>query len=150
MNLYRALTLAALLAAGTAAFAADGLIEIQSPRGVAQTADRLEALVQARGLTLFARIDHAAGAAKIDQTLRPTQLLIFGNPKGGTPFMQCAQTIGIDLPLKALIWEDAAGQVWIGYNDPRFIAERHAAADCPVADQLSAALQTLAAEAVAP
>lgn len=84
--------------------------------------DRLEDGVKQRGLVVFARIDHAAGASKIGKTLRPTELLIFGNPQGGTPFMECAQSVGIDLPLKALVWEDAMGKVWISYNEPAFLA----------------------------
>ncbi len=83
-------------------------------------------------MTIFARVDHAAGAAKIGKTLRATEVLIFGNPQGGTPFMECSQTVGIDLPLKALVWEDASGQVWLGYNDPAFLAQRHGVPQCPV------------------
>ena len=76
-------------------------------------------------MTIFARIDHAAGAAKVGKKQRSTEVLIFGNPQGGTPFMECNQTVGIDLPLKALVWEDASGQVWLGYNDPAFLVQRH-------------------------
>jgi len=150
VKLYRAIAALALLAAVHTAFAADGLVEIRSPMSVRETMDRLEQLVEARDLTVFARIDHAAGAAKVGQTLRPTQLLIFGNPRGGTPFMQCAQSTGIDLPLKALVWEDDEGQVWIGYNDPAFIAQRHGVPDCPVVEKLTGALQRLTTDAVAP
>lgn len=140
----------ALALAGTAAAAADGLISVKSPHAVAETANRLEAALQARGLKLFARIDHAAGATSIGQSLRPTQVLIFGNPQGGTPLMSCQQTAGIDLPLKALVWQDAAGQVWLGYNDPAWLAARHGAASCPVVPNLAKALTGLAAEAIAP
>jgi uncharacterized protein (DUF302 family) len=87
--------------------------------------NKLEAEVKAKGLTIFARIDHAAGAAAVGLPLRPTELLIFGNAKGGTPLMQSNQTIGIDLPLKALVWEDASGATWLSYNDPAWLAERH-------------------------
>jgi uncharacterized protein (DUF302 family) len=87
--------------------------------------DRLETAVKAKGLTVFARIDHAAGAAAVGLSLRPTELLIFGNAKGGTPLMQSAQTTGIDLPLKALVWQDAAGKTWLSYNDPSWLAKRH-------------------------
>jgi uncharacterized protein (DUF302 family) len=87
--------------------------------------DRLEAAVKAKGMTLFARIDHAAGAAAVGLSLRPTELLIFGNAKGGTPLMQSNQTVGIDLPLKALVWEDASGATWLSYNDPSWLAKRH-------------------------
>ena len=150
MKIARALTALALLAATYSALAADGLVQTQSPVSVQETMDRLEQLVETRDLTVFARIDHAAGAAKVGQTLRPTQLLIFGNPRGGTPFMQCAQSTGIDLPRKALVWADDEGQVWIGYNDPAFIAQRHGVPDCPVVEKLTGALQRLTTDAVAP
>lgn len=101
-TVYRTLAALALSAAAPLAWAADGLIDIKSPHKAKATMDRLETLVKERGLNVFARIDHAAGASKIGKTLRPTELLIFGNPQGGTPFMECAQTVGIDLPLKAL------------------------------------------------
>jgi uncharacterized protein (DUF302 family) len=131
------------------AHAADGLIALKSPLGAKATMDKLEQLVRQRGLNVFARIDHAAGAAKIGKTLRPTELLIFGNPEGGTPFMECAQTVGIDLPLKALVWEDASAQVWVGYNDPAFIAKRHDVVQCPSVAGLQKALAGLAEAAVA-
>lgn len=139
-----------LMVIGVSADASDGLISVKSPHTVSGTMDRLEALVKDRGLKVFARIDHAAGARSIDQSLRPTQLLIFGNPKGGTPFMQCAQTVGIDLPLKALAWEDDAGQVWLGYNDPIWLAKRHSVPNCPVAEKLASALNGLVQSTVAP
>lgn len=131
------------------AFGADGLVALKSPHGAKATMDRLESAVKKRGLNVFARIDHAAGAAKVGRTLRPTELLIFGNPQGGTPFMECSQTVGIDLPLKALVWQDDAGQIWLGYNDPAFLAARHGAAQCPAAAGLAKALAGLAQEAVA-
>lgn len=131
-----------------AADAAEGLVEVASPYGVTATMDRLEQAAAQRGLRVFARIDHAAGAASIGASLRPTALLIFGNPRGGTPFMTCAQTVGIDLPLKALVWEDASSRVWIAYNDPTFIAERHEVADCPVVENLQRALGSLVAAAL--
>ena len=106
--------------------------------------NRFEELAKQRGLNVFARIDHAAGAAKIGKTLRPTEVLIFGNPQGGTPCMECAQSVGIDLPLKALVWEDASAQVWLGYNDPTFLAQRHGVAQCPVLQNLRKALSDLA------
>jgi|SRR5581483_255907 len=103
----------------------EGLITIASAHPPKETADRLAAAIAERGMTVMARIDHAGGAAKVGMTLRPTEVLIFGNPKGGTPLMQAAQTIGIDLPLKALVWQDEAGKTWIGYNDPTWLAKRH-------------------------
>jgi uncharacterized protein (DUF302 family) len=104
---------------------AEGLVTIPSSHGPKETIDRLEAEVKSRGMTVFARIDHAAGAADVGLTLRPTTVLIFGNAKGGTPLMQSNQTIGIDLPLKALVWQDAAGKTWLSYNDPGWLAKRH-------------------------
>lgn len=95
-------------------------------------------------------VDHAAGAATVDLKLRPTTVLVFGNPKGGTPLIQCAQTIGIDLPLKALVWQDAHGQVWLGYNDPAWIVARHGVPDCPAAAPVAKALAGLSAATVAP
>jgi uncharacterized protein (DUF302 family) len=106
-----------------------GLTTIQSSFGPKPTMDRLEAEIRARGLNVFARIDHAVGAAKVGLTLRPTELIIFGNARGGTPLMQSVQTVGIDLPLKALVWEDAAGKTWISYNEPRWIAHRYGIAN---------------------
>jgi uncharacterized protein (DUF302 family) len=103
----------------------EGLIKIPSRFGSKETMDRLESEIRARGLDVFARIDHAAGATKVGLTLRPTELIIFGNARGGTPLMQSAQTVGIDLPLKALVWEDEAGKAWISYNEPSWIAQRH-------------------------
>jgi len=127
--------------------AADGLAAVKSPYTVKETIDRLEATAKARNLVIFARVDHAAGAQKIGRTIRPTELLIFGNPQGGTPFMECAQSVGIDLPLKALAWQDDAGQVWLGYNEPQFIAVRHGVPNCAVVPNLKKALESLAAEA---
>ncbi len=103
----------------------DGLITIQSSFDPEATLQKLEAILQAKGLTVFAKVDHAAGAAQIGMPLRPTTLVIFGNPKGGTPLMQAAQTSGIDLPLKVLVWQDASGVTWLSYNDPTWIAKRH-------------------------
>jgi uncharacterized protein (DUF302 family) len=128
--------------------AVDGLTVVASPHDVATTMDRLASTVDAAGMKVFARIDHAAGAAKVDQVLRPTQLLIFGNPKGGTPFMQCAQTVGIDLPLKMLAWEDESGKVWLGYTDPAYVAQRHDVGSCAVVPNIARALEGFANEAV--
>ena len=133
------------LLVSNAAQAADGLIEIKSANSVKDTISKFEAIARERGLNIFLRLDHAAGAQKIGKSLRPTELLIFGNPQGGTPLMECAQSAGIDLPLKALAWEDASGQVWLGYNDPQFLAARHGAKECgPVAANLRKALDGLA------
>lgn len=131
------------------AAAADGLIALKSPHSAAVTMTRLEDAAKQRGLMVFARIDHAAGAAKINKTLRPTEVIIFGNPQGGTPLMECAQSAGIDLPLKALVWEDAAAQVWVGYNDPGYLAQRHGAPQCAAVEGLRKALAGLAETATA-
>jgi uncharacterized protein (DUF302 family) len=103
----------------------DGLITIASKLSVKETIDRLASTVTSKGMTVFGRIDHGAGAAQVGMPLRPTEVLIFGNAKGGTPLMQAKQTIGIDLPLKALAWEDADGKVWVTSNDPAWLARRH-------------------------
>lgn len=150
MKVTRTLVSMILLSVFSVVQAADGLVKVSSPHGPTGTMDRLEEAVEEKGLNVFARIDHAEGAAKVDHSLRPTELLIFGHPKGGTPFMKCAQTIGIDLPMKALVWKDDSGQVWLGYNDPAFIAARHGAADCPAVVKLSKVLDGLAKSAVAP
>jgi len=110
---------------GAYAMAADGLTTIASDYGPKETMDRLEAEIKAKGITVFARIDHAAGAAQAGLSLRPTEVLIFGNAKAGTPLMQADQTMGIDLPLKALVWQDADGKVWLSYNEPGWLATRH-------------------------
>jgi uncharacterized protein (DUF302 family) len=110
---------------GAQAMAADGLITIRSSYGPQDTMSRFEAEVSAKGMTVFAQIDHAAGAAAVGLSLRPTALLIFGNANAGTPLMQSMQTIGIDLPLKALVWQDASGGTWLSYDDPSWLAKRH-------------------------
>ena len=136
-----------LVFSATVAVAADGLISIKSQYSAKETMDRLENIVKQRGLNVFVRIDHSAGASTIGKNLRPAELLVFGNPQGGTPFMECAQTVGIDLPLKALVWQDAEGQVWLGYNSPEFLAKRHGVADCKVVENLSKALAGIAGAA---
>jgi uncharacterized protein (DUF302 family) len=103
----------------------DGLVSIASKVSVKETLDRLAANLKAKDITVFARIDHGAGAASVDLALRPTEVLIFGNPKAGTPLMQSKQTVGIDLPLKMLAWQDAGAKVWLTYNDPKWLARRH-------------------------
>ena len=132
--------------------AVDGLTTVESAYGPKDTMDRLEAEVKAKGLNVFARIDHAAGAAQVGLQLRPTAVLIFGNAKGGTPLMQAAQTVGIDLPLKALVWQDSAGKTWLSYNEPGWIARRHGLGhevDATVG-ALAGALSALAKAATAP
>jgi uncharacterized protein (DUF302 family) len=126
--------------------ATDGLTTIASAFAAKETMDRLEAEVKAKGMTVFARIDHAAGAAAIGLPLRPTELLIFGSAKAGTPLMQAVQSIGIDLPLKMLVHEDAAGKVWLSYNDPVWLARRHGLGEAAakIAEGMAASLQGIA------
>ena len=136
----------------TQAMAADGLITIKSSFGPEETMKRLETEVKAKGLTVFAHVDHAAGAAAVGMPLRPTDLIIFGNAKGGTPLMQQAQTVGIDLPLKALVWQDEQGATWVSYNDPAYLAGRHGIGEPARAAivAMTAALHAIAAKATAP
>jgi uncharacterized protein (DUF302 family) len=129
--------------------AADGLITLPSRAGPKETMDRLAAAVRDKGMTVFARIDHAAGAVEAGLALPPTELLIFGNARGGTPLMQAAQTIGIDLPLKALVWQDGAGKTFLSYNDPLWLAQRHGLGRPPMAEAMAAALKSLAEKATA-
>jgi len=103
----------------------EGFVVLASSHGPKDTMERLKAAVTARGMTIFAHIDHAGAAKDVGMTLAPTEVLIFGSPKAGTPLMQASQTLGIDLPLKALVWQDGAGKTWLGYNDPRWLARRH-------------------------
>jgi len=125
--------------------AVQGLTTIKSSHAPRETMDRLEAAVTAKGLTVFARIDHAEGASAVGLSLRPTEVLIFGNAKGGTPLMQAVQTIGIDLPLKALVWQDAAGDTWLSWNDPAWLAARHGVSGAEaVAGKLTAVLEDVA------
>ena len=128
-----------------AASAADGMITLKSSHSVSATADKLESLLKEKGMTVFNRISHSDGAAGVGLALRPTELVIFGNPKVGTPLMQCAQSVAIDLPQKALIWEDEAGQVWLGYNDPMYLKSRHDIGGCEaVLEKIKGALGSFA------
>ncbi len=112
------------------ALASQGMIHVKSQHSVADTASKLESLLTEKGMKVFARINHGAGAQSVGKNLRPTELVIFGNPKVGAPLMMCAQSVGIDLPQKALIWEDAQGQAWLSYNDPSYLVKRHEIAGC--------------------
>ncbi len=129
MKLFAAILMSCLLVASSA-FADDGLVRLQSKDSVKITAQHLEKVLQAKGLHIFARIDHQKGAISVGKKLRPTEVFIFGNPKAGTPLMQCKQTIAIDLPQKMLIYEDEQGKTWIVYNDPAYLASRHGLGDC--------------------
>lgn len=131
----------------------NGLINIQTTNGdVKEVANRFESILEKKGLKLFNRINHAEGAKSVNLDLAPTELLIFGNPKVGTPLIQCHQTTGIDLPQKVLIWEDEKGQVWITYNDPQYIAKRHGISEncAKVITRVGQALNGLANAAAKP
>jgi uncharacterized protein (DUF302 family) len=130
---------------------ADGLTTVASHFGPKETLDRLEADVKAKGLTVFARIDHAAGATAVGLSLLPTAVLIFGNPKGGTPLMQSNQLIGIELPLKVLVWQDTSGKTWLSYVDPADLAKRYGlpAETSTAVSNLAGALRALTAKAAA-
>jgi uncharacterized protein (DUF302 family) len=126
----------------------EGLTTLASRFDPKETMDRLEGEIGAKGLEIFARIDHAAGAAEVGLTLQPTKLIIFGNARGGTPLMQSAQTAGIDLPLKALVWQDAENQTWLSYNEPSWIAQRHGVANAErVVSGMNALLTAMARKA---
>lgn len=122
------LALTALIS--TPALADNGIITVQSNHDVATTADKLESVLNQKGMTVFTRINHAAGAKTANLELRPTEVVIFGNPKVGTPLMQCSQLTALDLPQKALIWEDEKGQTWLSYNDPAYLKDRHNIEGC--------------------
>jgi len=126
----------------------EGFLNIQSHFGPKETMDRLEADIKEQGLTVFARIDHAQLSAQAGLSLRPTAVFIFGNPRAGTPLMQASQTIGIDLPLKALVWQDAFGKTWLSYNEPAWLAKRHDLHDMDqVASHMGIALSAMALKA---
>jgi uncharacterized protein (DUF302 family) len=103
----------------------NGLIHLASKHSVDETMQRFETLLREKGITVFARIDHSGEAEKVGLSMRPTKLLIFGSPKAGTPLMQATPSVAIDLPLKALFWQDAYGKVWLSYNDPAYLQQRH-------------------------
>ena len=126
-----------------------GVITVESSYSVSETLDRLTKIMTSKGLTIFARVDHAAGAKKVDTEMAPTQLLIFGNPKLGTPLMLSERKIGLDLPLKALAWQDDNGKVWVSYNDPAYLKNRYGISDRdPVFMKITGALKKLIGKAV--
>jgi len=126
----------------------EGLTTVPSHFAPKETMDRVETEIGEKGMNVFARIDHAAGAAEVGLTLRPTELIIFGNARGGTPFMQSVQAVGIDLPLKVLVWEDAGGKTWLSYNEPSWIARRHGVRNAEqVVSKMGAALSAIARKA---
>lgn len=150
----RSFMLAALIAGLTLISSpsdAAGLVLTRSNHSVDETLNRLEMILRNKGLTIFARIDHGAGAAGVGVDLRPTQLLLFGNPKLGSQLFTSNQLAAIDLPMKALVWEDIDGQVWLAYNDPGYIAARHAIKNRSAAiAKMSGALKKLTGKATQP
>ncbi len=131
--------------------AKDGLVTLESRHPAAETSERIKAEIEKRGMSIFARVDHAAAARAAGMELRPTEVLMFGNPRAGTPLMQADQTIGIDLPLKLLVWEDGAGKVWVSYNDPVWLGARHGlpAGEDDRLKGMAAGLQAIASAAAA-
>ena len=126
----------------------EGLTTIPSQYGPKETMDRLATVLRGQGVNIFARIDHAAGAREAGLELRPTEVIVFGNARGGTPLMQLEQTVGIDLPLKALVWQDAANQTWISNNEPSWIAQRHGLAKAnTIGSKLAAFLREVTTKA---
>ena len=121
----------------------NGLIQLKSNFSLEETTARIESALKERNLVLVAKIDHAANAKSVKLELRPTRLFIFGNAKIGTPLMQCNQNVGIDLPIKGLLWQDAQGQVWFGYNDPQYLKDRHQLKQCD--REINAASQAMKA-----
>ncbi len=141
----------ALVLTTVTAQADDGLVKKLSARSVQTTMDSLENLVRNKALTVFARIDHAAGAAQVGEEMLPTQLLMFGNPAIGTKLMTSQRTVGVDLPIKVLIWEEPDGKVWIAYNDPAYLAKRHEIDDRDaVLDKMGRAVKGLVSAAASP
>jgi len=145
------IVLIGLALAVTTVHAENKMITKQSKHSVAITMDRLEAAVKEKGIGVVARVDHAAAAKKVDLALKPTQVLIFGNPKLGTPLMQSNPQIGLDLPLKALVWEDAAGKVWVGYTAPADLVGRYHIGDrAEVVKKMTGALDQITTQATQP
>jgi uncharacterized protein (DUF302 family) len=125
----------------------NGLVSLPSPYTVPETLDRLESILRQKNVNIFARVDHSGEAEKVGLKMPPTQLLIFGNPKGGTPLMLAAPLSAIDLPLKALAWQDAEGKVWLSYNDPQYLKSRYGLADDllpPISAAITLIKQTVA------
>lgn len=148
---YLSITLISIFFFVSAGYSESSIISMKSSHDVKATADRLENTLRTKGMTVFIRINHAQGAQNVGKKLRPTELIIFGNPKVGTPLMQCSQSVAIDLPQKALIWENEAGQVWLSYNDPEYLAKRHDIKGCvEVIKQIKNALSNFAKTATMP
>lgn len=149
MKPFLVLTFGVLLMTSSAHAADPGLVTKASKHSVTDTVNRLETVLKASGMTVFARIDHRAEAEKVGLTMRPAQLVIFGNPRGGTPLMASSPTTAIDLPLKALAWEDANGRVWLSYNSLAYLKSRHGIeGQDELVARLETALETLASKAL--
>ena len=133
------------------AIAQEGVVSVQSPHDVSTTIDKLTAVLESKGMNVFGRVNHSQNAKNVDLELRPTELLIFGNPKAGTPLMNCAQSVALDLPQKMLAWQDEAGNVYLGWNDPMYLKDRHGIEGCDeVLGNVSDALANFAKAATAP
>ncbi len=124
------LTILVVLTISAPAHAAEGMIDVESSFGVEETGDRLYNVLKEKGMTIFNRVKHSDAAKNVGVELRETELIIFGNPKVGSPLMKCQQSVAIDLPQKALIWKDSEGKVWISYNNPRYLEKRHNISNC--------------------
>jgi uncharacterized protein (DUF302 family) len=149
-HLFFGLAAADLIATATPVRAADGVIVTQSANDVKTTVDKLQKVLTEKGITIFARIDHAAGAKSAGQTLRPMEVLIFGNPKLGTPLMLKSQEIGLDLPLKVLVFQAENGTTQIAYTDPAYMAKRYGVTEpANVLEQMAGALKSFTAAAAA-
>jgi len=145
-----AVSLGFAILAGNSAVAQEGMVAVESPHDVSTTLDKLSAVLESKGMKVFTRINHAAGAESAGMELRATEVILFGNPKVGTPLMKCAQSVAIDLPQKMLAWEDENGQVFLGYNDPMHLKARHNIEGCdPVLEKVSGALAAFAKAATA-
>ncbi|WP_133011786.1 DUF302 domain-containing protein [Marinomonas flavescens] len=141
---------AVVLLSSFSVHATESLVKYESHYSVQETADRFESIAKSKGLNVFARIDHQKNAENVGLTLRPTQVIIFGSPKVGTPLMQCAQDMAIDLPQKVLVSEDVNQKVWLSYNNPQYLKERHDIKGCdPVITKVTAVLKKLASAAIA-
>lgn len=145
----RAVLLLSVLLGTSSVVAQDGFVLVESPHDVATTIDKLSAVLESKGMNIFGRVNHGANAEKVGLSLRPTEVLIFGNPKIGTPLMTCAQSVAIDLPQKMLAWQDESGQTFLGWNDPQYLKARHAIEGCDeVLGRVSGALANFAKAAV--
>ena len=132
-------TILVVLIMTVSAYAADGIVDVKSSFGVKETGDRLESVLKDKGMTIFNRLNHSEAAKNVGVELRETELIIFGNPKAGSPLMKCQQGVAIDLPQKALIWKDSEGNTWISYNNPKYLKKRHNISNC---EEVIAKLET--------